>query len=80
VAGVAPRWCVCNRIAAGQLDVELLCPIGFPFGRATMLHPKIPLLWVVNMGLEARDPSYYSLTQFDVHSPGVCFQIKINGI
>jgi hypothetical protein len=55
----APRWCiaVCNRTDAGQPDVELLCSIGHLFGRATMLYPKIPLLWVVNMGLEARDPS-----------------------
>jgi hypothetical protein len=48
---------VCNRTAAGQPDVELLCLIGLLFGRATMVYPKILLLWVVNMGLEARDPS-----------------------
>jgi hypothetical protein len=48
---------VCNRTAAGQPDVELLCPIGLLFGRTTMVYPKIPLLWVVKIGLKARDSS-----------------------
>jgi hypothetical protein len=53
LAGVS----VCNRTAAGQPDVELLCPIGLLFGRATMVYPKIPLLWVnvVEMSAERRD-------------------------
>jgi hypothetical protein len=40
LAGVS----VCNCTAAGQPDIELLCPIGPLFSRATMVHPKIPLL------------------------------------
>jgi hypothetical protein len=48
-------------MAAGQSDAELLCPIRLLFGRATMLYPKIPLLWVVDMGLKARDSSGWGI-------------------
>jgi hypothetical protein len=30
---------------------------GHLFGRATTIGPEIPLLWVVRVGFEARDPS-----------------------
>jgi hypothetical protein len=55
---IAPRWC---RFVTARLPVSRMwsrfAHCGHLFGRATTMGPEIPLLYVVKVGLEARDPS-----------------------